>query len=327
MNGFLALLAEPWSLPFMRRAFGVAAIVGLVCGVVGVYVVLRGMAFIGDAVAHSAFPGVALAYAFEGNLLLGGAAAGVTTAVLIAFVSQNRRLKEDTVIGVFFAFAFGLGIVLVSTRDSWTTDLSSFLFGQVLAVDTADLWRVAALGTVLVAVVLALRKELVAVSLDRETARASGLPVLPLDLTLYVVVTATIVMSLEAVGNILVLALLITPAATARLLTERLWAMTLLASVLGCAGSLAGLYVSYAYDLAAGGSVVVVLTGFFALVWLLAPRHGLAARARVRRGRKSVHMTGPRASEREKQARMFTDSGDCGRGETSLPSAGRPRST
>ncbi|MFE1961720.1 anchored repeat-type ABC transporter permease subunit [Streptomyces sp. NPDC059479] len=282
----MEFLLEPWDLPFMQRAFAVAAVVGLVCGVVGVFVVLRGMAFIGDAVAHSAFPGVALAYAFNGNLLLGGAAAGITTAVLIAVVSQNRRLKEDTVIGVFFAFAFGLGIVLVSTRDSWTTDLSSFLFGQVLAVSSGDVWTVAGIGAVLVALVLLLRKELVAVSLDRETARAAGLPVLRLDLTLYIVVTATIVMSLEAVGNILVLALLITPAATARMLTERLWAMTLLASAIGCAGSVAGLYVSYAYDLAAGGSVVVVLTGVFAVVWCLAPRHGPLARAlRLRRGR------------------------------------------
>ncbi|MEV7343295.1 anchored repeat-type ABC transporter permease subunit [Streptomyces sp. NPDC093544] len=272
-------LLDPWELPFMQRAFTVAAVVGLVCGVVGVYVVLRGMAFIGDAVAHSAFPGVALAYTLEGNLLIGGAAAGITTAVLIAFVSQNRRLKEDTVIGVFFAFAFGLGIVLVSTRDSWTTDLSSFLFGQVLAVSASDVWTVAGIGTVLVTVVLALRKELVAVSLDRETARAAGLPVFRLDLTLYVVVTATIVMSLEAVGNILVLALLITPAATARMLTDRLWAMTALASGIGCAGSVAGLYVSYAYDLAAGGSVVVVLTGVFIITWCLAPRHGLLTRA------------------------------------------------
>ncbi|WP_052745319.1 anchored repeat-type ABC transporter permease subunit [Streptomyces sp. WM6386] len=272
-------LLDPWELPFMQRAFAVAAVVGLVCGVVGVYVVLRGMAFIGDAVAHSAFPGVALAYTFEGNLLLGGATAGIVTSVLIAYVSQNRRLKEDTVIGVFFAFAFGLGIVLVSTRDTWTTDLSSFLFGQVLAVSPQDVWTVAGIGAVLVAVVLALRKELVAVSLDRETARAAGLPVFRLDLTLYVVVTSTIVMSLEAVGNVLVLALLITPAATARLLTERLWTMTLLASAIGCVGSLAGLYVSYTYDLAAGGSIVVVLTGVFMVTWCLAPKHGLLARA------------------------------------------------
>ncbi|MFI9152229.1 anchored repeat-type ABC transporter permease subunit [Streptomyces sp. NPDC053367] len=277
----IGFLLEPWELPFMQRAFAVAAVVGLVCGVVGVYVVLRGMAFIGDAVAHSAFPGVALAYTFQGNLLLGGAAAGIVTSVLIAFVSQNRRLKEDTVIGVFFAFAFGLGIVLVSTRDSWTTDLSSFLFGQVLAVSAADVWTVAGTGAVLVAVVLVLRRELVTVSLDRETARAAGLPVFRLDLVLYAVVTSTIVMSLEAVGNVLVLALLITPAATARLLTDRLWTMTLLASALGGAGSVAGLYVSYAYDLAAGGSIVVVLTGLFALAWLLAPRHGRLLRGRL----------------------------------------------
>ncbi|CAL9331580.1 Manganese transport system membrane protein MntB [Streptomyces sp. enrichment culture] len=278
MNALAGFLTDPWQLPFMQRAFAVAAVIGAVCGVVGVHVVLRGMAFIGDAVAHSAFPGVALAYAFEGNLLLGGAAAGITTAVLIAFVSQNRRLKEDTVIGVFFAFAFGLGIVLVSTRDSWTTDLSSFLFGQVLAVSAGDVWTVAVVGAVLVLVVLAIGKELVTVSLDRETARCAGLPVFRLDLTLYVLVTTTIVMSLEAVGNILVLALLITPAATARMLTERLWAMTLLASSVGCLGSIAGLYVSYVYDLAAGGSVVVVLTGLFVLTWCLAPRHGLLAK-------------------------------------------------
>ncbi|MFJ4831979.1 anchored repeat-type ABC transporter permease subunit [Streptomyces sp. NPDC088747] len=278
MNALIGFLTDPWQLPFMQRAFVVAAIIGAVCGVVGVYVVLRGMAFIGDAVAHSAFPGVALAYAFQGNLLLGGAAAGVTTSVLIAFVSQNRRLKEDTVIGVFFAFAFGLGIVLVSTRDSWTTDLSSFLFGQVLAVSAGDVWTVAVIGAALVLIVLAIGKELVAVSLDRETARCAGLPVFRLDLTLYILVTTTIVMSLEAVGNILVLALLITPAATARMLTERLWAMTVLASTVGCLGSIVGLYVSYTYDLAAGGSVVVVLTGLFVLTWSLAPRHGLLAK-------------------------------------------------
>ncbi|KUL23673.1 ABC transporter ATP-binding protein [Streptomyces regalis] len=241
----------------MQRAFAVAVITGRVCGVVGVYVVLRGMAFNGETVSHSAFPGVALAYAFHGNLLLGGALAGLTTSILIALVSQNRRLKEDTVIGVFFSCAFGLGIVLVSTA--------------------------AGVGALLVTVVLPLSKELVAVSLDRETARAAGLTVTWLDLILYAVVTATIVMSLEAVGNILVLSLLITPAAAARMLTERLWAMTLPASTFGGTGAPAGLYVSYAYDLAAGGSIVCALTALFAVTWCLAPRHGLLARSRARR--------------------------------------------
>lgn len=281
-----AWLTDPWQLVFMQRAFALALVTGAVCGVVGVFVVLRGMAFIGDAVAHSAFPGVALAYAFHGNLLLGGAAAGVVTALLIALVSQHRRLREDTVIGVFFAFAFGLGIVLVSTRDSWSTDLASFLFGQILAVSTGDVWAVAGMGAVLVAVVLAVRKELVAVALDRETARAAGLPVLRLDLLLYVLVTVVIVMSLQAIGNVLVLALLITPAATARMLTDRLWAMTLLSAALGAAGGLLGLYVSYHRDLAAGGTIVITLTAFFAVAWLLAPRHGLLTRWVARRARR-----------------------------------------
>ncbi|MFJ2263472.1 metal ABC transporter permease [Streptomyces sp. NPDC087844] len=136
----------------------------------------------------------------------------------------------------------------------------------------------AVIGAVPVLVVLAIGKELVTVSLDRETARCAGLPVFRLDLTLYILVTTTIVMSLEAVGNILVLALLITPAATARMRTERLWAMTVLASTVGCPGSIAGLCVSYTYDLAAGGSVVRVLTGLFVLNWCLAPRHGLLAK-------------------------------------------------
>ncbi|PRX97947.1 anchored repeat-type ABC transporter permease subunit [Allonocardiopsis opalescens] len=278
MSELLSLVTEPWLLPFMRRAFLVAAVSGAVCGVIGTYVVLRGMAFIGEAVAHSVFPGVAVAYALAGNMLLGGAVAGVVTATAIAVVSQNRRLREDTVIGVFFAFAFGLGIVLVSTRSNYSTDLASFLFGQVLAVSDADVRTVAVTGAVLVAVALLLRRRLVAVSLDRETARAAGLPVFWLDLALYVMVTIAIVNSLQAVGNILVLALLITPAATARMLTDRLGTMMALSALIGCTGAVVGLYASLYANLAAGGLMVCVLTAIFAAAWLLAPRHGLLAR-------------------------------------------------
>ncbi len=280
MSDLFGLLAEPWALPFMRRAFAIAAITGVVCGVVGTYVVLRGMAFIGDAVAHSAFPGVAVAYVLDLNLVVGGAVAGLGTALAIAAVAQNRRLKEDTVIGVFFAFAFGLGIVLISTQDGYTGDLASFLFGQVLAVSDTDVAIAAVVGAVLVAVALVLRKELVTVSLDRETAAASGLPTVWLDVALYVMVTVAIVMSLKAVGNILVLALLITPAATARLLTDRLGVMMALAATIGALGAVGGLYLSYALELAAGGLIVVVLTAIFLLTWCAAPRHGLLARLR-----------------------------------------------
>lgn len=279
MNEFLL---HPMSMPFMQRALITAIVVGAVCAVVGAFVVLRGMAFIGDAVAHSVFPGVAAAYALGLPLAPGGAVAGVLTALSIAVVSQHRRLKEDTVIGVFFAFAFGLGIVLISSQDNYTGDLSSFLFGQILAVSSDDVIHVSLIGTVLVAAVLLLRKDLTVVCLDRETARAMGVPVYWLDMALYVMVTVSIVMSLQAVGNILVLALLITPAATARMLTDRLGVMMLLAAVIGVVGSVCGLMLSYWFDVATGGMIVLVLTAFFLACWVAAPRHGLIAGRRRR---------------------------------------------
>jgi len=271
-------LSGPWELVFMRRAFAVAICSGVVCGVIGTYVVLRGMAFIGDAVAHAVFPGVAVAFVLKANLVLGGAVAGVVTAVGVALVSQNRRLREDTVIGVFFAAAFGAGIVILSSAPGYGGSLESFLFGQILGISDADVRNIAVLGGLLLAVTAVLHPRLVAVSLDRETARAAGLPVFALDLALYVMVTIAIVTSLQAVGNILVLALLITPAACARLLTDSLARMMVLAPVIGAGSGVVGLYLSYALDLAAGGLIVMVATAVFAVCWLLAPRHGLIAR-------------------------------------------------
>ncbi|MCD0447254.1 anchored repeat-type ABC transporter permease subunit [Glycomyces sp. A-F 0318] len=276
-------LAEPWTHAFMQRAFAVAVMSAVVCVAVGAFVVLRGMAFIGDAVAHAVFPGVAVGFVLHVNLTLSGAVAGVATALAIVLISQTRRLKEDTVIGIFWAAAFGLGIVVVSTQESYTGDLASFLFGQILALGDEDVALVGAVGAVLVAATFLLRRQLVAVSLDRETARASGLPVLALDIALYVMVTVAIVIALQAVGNILVLALLVTPAAAARLVTDRLGPMVLAGCAVAAFGAVAGLYLSFYYDLAAGGLIVLVITGVFLLAWLLAPRHGLVARWTRRR--------------------------------------------
>ncbi|WP_035696820.1 anchored repeat-type ABC transporter permease subunit [Glycomyces tenuis] len=275
-------LAEPWSHLFMQRAFAVAAMSAVVCVVVGAFVVLRGMAFIGDAVAHAVFPGVAIGFVLHINLTLSGAVAGAATALAIVLISQTRRLKEDTVIGVFWAAAFGLGIVIVSTRQSYTGDLASFLFGQILALGDGDVLMVAVVGAALVLATFGLRRQLIAVSLDRETARASGLPVLALDIALYVMVTAAIVVSLQAVGNILVLALLVTPSAAARFLTDRLGAMVGVGALIALFGAIAGLYLSFYYNLAAGGLIVLVITGLFLLAWLFAPRHGLLTRRRAR---------------------------------------------
>ncbi|MET9880027.1 anchored repeat-type ABC transporter permease subunit [Actinacidiphila glaucinigra] len=284
MSAIADFLTGPWEHLFMQRAFAVAVMCGIVSGVIGAHVVLRGMAFIGDAVSHSVFPGVAIAFVFQFNLVLGGAIAGLLTALAVAVFSQNRRLKEDSVIGVFFAAAFGLGIVILSTAPGYSGSLESFLFGQILGISDGDVATVAVMGLLLLLVAAAIHKELVTVSLDRETAKAAGLPVFALDIVLYALVTVTVVISLQAVGNILVLALLITPAACARLLTDRIGTMMVLAPGIGAGSAVVGLYLSYAYNLAAGGLIVLVVTAVFILCWLLAPRHGLLV---ARRGRRS----------------------------------------
>ncbi|RMI46691.1 anchored repeat-type ABC transporter permease subunit [Streptomyces triticirhizae] len=279
---FVADLFNP-ALSFLPKALFVALLSSAVCGVIGCYVVLRGMAFIGDAVAHAVFPGLAVAFVVGGNLVLGGAVAGVLTAVAVAVFAQNRRLREDSVIGVFFVAAFALGIVIISRSPGYSGSLQQFLFGSITGIPDEDLVVVAVSTVALLLVAFLLHKEFVAVTLDRESARALGLPVFALDLALYVMVSIAVVISVQTIGNILVLALLVTPAATARLLTDRLGVMMLLAPLLGSASALIGLYLSWSIDLPTGGTIVLVATAFFLLAWTLAPRHGLLARLAQRR--------------------------------------------
>ena len=278
---FLFDLTNPM-LAFLPKALLMAVMASIICGVVGTYVVLRGMSFIGDAVAHSVFPGLAIAFVLQGSLVLGGAVAGVCTAILVAIFSQNRRLKEDSIIGVFFVAAFAAGIVIISRAPGYAGSLTDFLFGSITGIPTRDVYTVAITGALIITLLVVLHKELVAVSLDRDFARAMGLPVFWLDIVLYVLVTLAIVVSVQTIGNILVLALLITPAAAARLLTDRLVTMMILAPVIGALGAFAGLYLSWGFDLPVGGTIVLVLTAVFLLLWMLAPRHGLLQRSRQR---------------------------------------------
>ncbi len=261
-------------LSFLPKALLVTLMAAIVCGVVGTHVVLRGMAFVGDAVSHSVFPGLAIAFVLQGSLLLGGLISGVVTAVLVAVFSQARRLREDSVIGVFFVAAFALGIVIMSRAPGYGGSLTDFLFGSITGIPDSEVLVVAvsSLGILLIAALA--HRRFIAVSLDAELAKASRIPVLALDILLYVLVTLCVVISVRTIGNILVLALLVTPAATARLLTDRLGRTMGLAAAFGCLATVLGLYFSWAIDLPAGGSIVLVSTGFFCAAMLLAPQHG-----------------------------------------------------
>jgi manganese/iron transport system permease protein len=278
---FVADVLNP-DLAFLPKALLIAVMASIVCGVVGCYVVLRGMAFIGDAVAHAVFPGLAVAFVVSGNLVLGGTVAGVLTAVLVAVFSQNRRVREDSIIGVFFVAAFALGIVIISRAPGYAGSLQQFLFGSITGIPDEDIYVVAGTGLLILAVLFLLHKELVTISLDRETARSMGLKVLWLDLVLYVLVTLAVVISVQTIGNILVLALLITPAATARLLTDRLGVMMALAPAIGGLSALVGLYISWSWDYPTGGTIVLVSTACFLAAWFFAPRHGLVVKRRLR---------------------------------------------
>ncbi|MEX2247955.1 MAG: iron chelate uptake ABC transporter family permease subunit [Dehalococcoidia bacterium] len=284
MSDPVGWFSDPLQYEFMRRALIEVVLMGAVTGAVGVYVVLRGLSFIGDALSHAIFPGIVLAFMLGHSIFLGALIFGVLTSGGIAVIAANRRVKEDSAIGVVFAGTFALGIVLISSTDNFTRDLASFLFGNVLGVTTTDIGLSAIAGAVVIALILALYKELLITSFDRVAAQAMGLPVFWLDLLLLVMISLTIVVSLRAVGNILVVAMLVTPAASARLLTDRMPSMIALSSLIGAASGVLGLFISYHHDIAAGGTIVLVATSIFGFVWLFAPEHGFVA-TRVLRGR------------------------------------------
>lgn len=276
---FLQDLTDPL-LVFLPKALFVSVLSAIVCGVVGTHVVLRGMTFIGDAVAHAVFPGIAVAFVLQGSLLLGGIIAGVITAILIALVGQHRRLREDSVIGVFFVAAFALGIVIMSRAPGYAGSLQSFLFGSITGIPDETLLVSAVFAAAVLALLALTHRDLVAVGMDRGYAVAIGLNVLLLDILLSVLVTLAVVMSIQTIGNVLVLALLVTPAATARLLTERVVPMMLLAASVGAGCAVLGIYLSWALDLPTGGTVVLVATAAFLLAWAASPRHGVLRRTR-----------------------------------------------
>lgn len=274
------LLLEPLGSAFFLRALLAASLVGLVCAVVGTYVVLKGIAFIGDAIAHAAFPGVVAAFLLGLPYYLGASIAAVGTALAIGAVSRRARIRTDTAIGVLFAGTFAAGVFLYSTIDGYVADLFSFLFGQLLSTSVDDLLALAILGAVVLGTVAVLWKELLYATFDPLGAAASGLRVGWLETLFLALVALTIVISLQAIGIILVVAMLVTPAATAQLLSVRFGRMMATAAVVAVLASVLGLYVSYWLDVASGATIVLVQTAVFLAVLALAPRRAAAVEGR-----------------------------------------------
>jgi manganese/iron transport system permease protein len=267
-------LLEPLSFAFMQRGLLVSLMVGVICAVIGAFVVLRSMAFLGDALAHAVLPGIAIAYILGGNLTIGALIAAIVVALGIGKISQSGVIKEDTAIGILFAAALSLGVVLISSIRTYAVDLTHILFGNLLGVSVTDLWLTGLLGFFILAAIIILFKPLTLISFDPILAATLNLPIETLRTILLILLALTIVVSIQTVGVGLVSAMLVTPAATAYLLTRRLSSMMIVSAILGAFSSLIGLYLSYYMNIASGAAIVFTATLFFVITFLFSPQRG-----------------------------------------------------
>ena len=264
----LDFLFQPLSYAFMQRGLLAGLMVGILCAVMGTYVVLRGMAFLGDALAHAIMPGVAIAYLLGGNLLLGALIAAAAVALGIGLFSRQGAIKEDTAIGILFAAALSLGVAMISTIRSYAVDLSHILFGNILGVSTNDLWITFGLGALVICAVVLLYKPFLVISFDPVLAATLRLPAELLRNVMLLLLALTVVISLQTVGVGLAAAMLITPAATAYLLSRRLGQMMLISAGIGAASSIVGLYMSYYLNIVSGSAIVLSATFIFLIVFI-----------------------------------------------------------
>lgn len=266
----------------MQRAFLAASLAAVVCAAVGTFVVLKGLAFMGDAVAHSSLAGMALVYALGGSILLGALAWVVPASLVITYVSRRANVMLDTSIGIIYAGGFALGIIILSQVNNYTVDLFGFLFGNVLGATWGDIIIIGAVAAAVLLVMAILYKEILFTSYDSTMAEVSGVPVRLVQYLMPLLIGVTTVVALKTVGIVLVLALLVTPAATARLLVRRLPLMMATSVLVALAATVVGLYLSFYLDLASGPTIVLVATGIFALVLMVSPSRGVVWRRRSR---------------------------------------------
>lgn len=272
----LQVLIEPLQYDFMQRSLVVAVLVGLLCAVVGSYLMVQRLALLGDAISHSVLPGLAIAYAWGANIFIGAFIAGVLSTMAIAWIRVRSPIKEDAAMGIVSSACFALGITLITLiqRDN-KIDLNHFLFGNILGVSSREVLDTIVIAAIVLLVVALLYKELLFYTFDPLGAQAAGLPVNLLNFGLMVLIALTIVASMKAVGVVLVLSLLITPGATAYLLVKRLYQVMTLGAVLGIVSSISGMYLSYFFNLPSGPAIVLVVSGLFLLALLFSPNHGI----------------------------------------------------
>jgi len=271
-------LTKPLTYEFMQRGLLASTLVGVLCAVVGCYVVLRGMAFLGDALAHAILPGVAIAYLLNGNLMLGALVAAIVVAIMIGFLSRQGTIKEDTAIGILFAAALSLGVLLISSIRTYAVDLTHILFGNVLGVSSEDLIITAVLGVVVLGFIVVFYREFLVMSFDPVLAATLRMRAERFRTLMLILLALTIVVSLQTVGVGLVSAMLVTPGAAAYLLTRRLASMMIVSALIGAVSSVVGLYLSFYLSVASGAAVVLTATTIFLLAFLFAPARGLVPR-------------------------------------------------
>jgi ABC-type Mn2+/Zn2+ transport system permease subunit len=277
----MEFLAEPFEAEFVRNGAIAAALVGILCGVVGCYAILRGMALMADSLAHGVLPGIAIAFALTAGeageepnelaIALGALAAGLVTAVATSAILRRSRVRPETAAAVVFVFMLALGVVLISRVQSYSVDLTSFLFGDVLGVGGAEIAAAALAAALAAGLVVALYRPLLLISFDRRRAAALGLPVERLELLLLVMVTIAVVVGFQVVGALLVLGLLMAPPAAAALVTKRLPAMMVVSAAIAALSAPIGLLLSWHLDIAAGASIVLVAVSAFVVVLVARP--------------------------------------------------------
>lgn len=259
---------------FLQTALITSILVGIMSGIIGSFIILRGMSLMGDAISHAVLPGVAVAYMLGINLLLGASAFGILAALLIGVVTMKSKLKNDTAIGIVFSAFFALGFILISLAES-ATNLHHILFGNVLAVSDSDLITTAIVLSVVLLFVVVFFKELLITSFDNTFAKAYGLKTQIMHYALMLILTLVTVTALQTVGIILIVAMLITPAATAYLLTNRMSHMMIVAAIFSVISSIVGLYLSFTFNWASGPAIVLTAAIFFTLAFIFSPKQGI----------------------------------------------------